>query len=220
MGLIVDTPKGDGMPSYVVRRWLERDVPNEPYLRLWCFGYKANQAAISLWCEGMMPVVTVANGLHKEYESTVRTLVALSQRGAEKLSLALEGAIKMSSSSIPEGSLDAFQSFWIRADLERVSEYVRKKAEDLWRRLDPAFFGRISALAAEPSKDAFERAVDEWMTFVQTEAVSLYDEVLPVERMEPAWAARFFHRLRRELSGRNPATLKTRRFGDWRITDA
>lgn len=199
VGLLVDTPSGDGIPALVVRRWLERDVPKEPYLRIWAYGYKTDQASVSLWCEGKMPLLALENGHRKEYERFVITLVTLSERGAECLSASLRGAFKASGAG-------------------KISTWPAQS--ELWRSTEPAFIESLRAAAAAPSKETFDRIALQWAERIQRSALDLYEKHLPGNRISPMWVARYAHRLRRRLSSRDPVTLKTYRFGDWRLTDA
>lgn len=200
MGLLVDTPSGDGVPAFVVRRWLERDALGEPELHLWGFGYQTDQAAVKVWCEGRAPFIVLENGRKKEYEAFVRTLVALSQRAVERLAEASSGAVK-NSGRRPGGNktLEAQQEFW--------------------RATEPLFLEEIRGAAADPSKENLSKRADDWVKTVQRTALSLYERFVPVERVRPEWLARYAHKLRRKLSSRDPATMKTRKYGDWRITD-
>lgn len=199
MGLLVDTPEGDGLPAFVVRRWVERDVQKEPELRIWGYGYQADQATITVWCEGRMPFVTLENGRRKEYEALVRTLVALSQRGEERLVDAMRGAWK---SSDHGGAID----------LSAAKGWF-------WRSTEPLFLENVRSAAEDPSRERLGKISDEWVGVVQKTALLAYERFLPSGRVRPEWLARYAHRLRRSLSSRNPATMKTRRYGDWRITD-
>lgn len=199
VGLLVDTPSGDGVPALVVRRWLERDVPKEPYLRVWAYGYKTDQASVSRWCEGKMPLLMLENGHRKEYERFVITLVTLSERGAECLSAAIHGAFKASGAG---------------------KHSTREAQADLWRSTEAAFLENLRAAAAGPSKATFDEIADRWMEHIQRTALAIYEKHLPDSRISPMWVARYAHRLRRRLSSRDPVTLKTYRFGDWRLTDA
>lgn len=199
VGLLVDTPGGDGMPAFVVRRWLERDVPKEPYLRIWGYGYRTDQAAVNLWCEGKMPLLALENGHRKEYERLVITLVTLSQRAVECLSDALRGAFKS-------------------ADVGDVSTHDPITA--FWRSTEAEFLSQLREASAAPSQEKFDQIADGWMELAQKRALDLYERHLPARRIPSMWAARYAHRLRRRLSGRDPITLKTRRFGEWRLTDA
>lgn len=199
VGLLVDTPSGDGVPAMVVRRWLERDVPREPYLRIWGYGYKTDQASVSLWCEGKMPYLMLDNGQQKAYERLVIMLVTLSQRGVQCLSDSLRGAFKASG----------------------AGKISTKEAEHaFWSSTEESFIENLRAAAAAPSKETFERISDTWMERVQRAALDLYEKHLPGNRISPMWVARYAHKLRRRLSSRDPMTLKTYRFGDWRLTDA
>jgi hypothetical protein len=199
MGLLVDTPGGDGIPAFVVRRWIERDVPLEPKLRVWAYGYQTDQAAVKAWCEGRMPFITLQNGHRKEYEAFVRTLVALSQRAVERLSDCINGAWK---SSGHNESLD-----------------TTRAQHEFWQSTEPLFLERTRAAAADPSKEVMAKSADSWVAVVQGKALTLYENALPSSRVQPEWLARYAHKLRRTLSSRNPATMKTRLYGDWRITD-
>lgn len=198
MGLLIDTPGGDGLPAFTVKRWLERSVPNEPYLRIWAYGYQTDQAAVNLWCEGKMPFLTLQNGHRKEYEKFVITLVTLSQRAVECLSDSLRGAIK---------SADA------------PSMEVNEPINAFWKATEPAFIKALRKAADQPTQEVFDAAADEWIGFVQKNAIALYESHLP-RYLDPMWTARYAHKLRRRLSGRDPITLKTRKYGDWRLTDA
>lgn len=199
MGLLVDTPNGDGLPAQVVRRWVERDVPGEPDLRIWGYGYQTDQAAVACWCEGRMPFVTLTNGHRTEFEAFVRTLVAMSQRGVEKLADCLNWAWK---SSDHASSLDT-------SDAQRL----------FWSSTEPLFLEQVRAAMENPAKEELGQRADAWIPLIQATALRIYEKELPAARVKPEWIARYAHKLRRLLSSRNPVTLKTRRYGDWRITD-
>jgi CRISPR system Cascade subunit CasA len=199
MGLLVGTPEGDGLPAFVVRRWVERDVPLEPELHVWGYGYQTDQAAVKVWCEGRTPFITLENGHRKEYEAFVRTLVTLSQSAVEHLSDCIKGAWKSSGHFAPLDTTLAQHEFW--------------------QSTEPIFLEWTRAAAADPSKESLTKSADAWVVVVQRTALVLYDRALPSNRVQPEWLARYAHKLRRELSSRNPATMKTRRYGDWRITD-
>ncbi len=199
MGLLVDTPAGDGLPAMVVRRWVERDVPQESELHVWAFGYQTDQAAVKRWCEGRMPVITLSNGHRKIYEAFVRTLVALSQRGAERLADCLQGAWKSS---------DHHAAF-----------NVSRAQHRLWESTERSFLEEIRAGAADPSKENLSKRADGWIRIIQQTALRIYEIAVPSARVRPEWLARYAHKLRRLLSSRNPVTMKTRAYGDWRITD-
>lgn len=199
MGLLVDTPAGDGVPAMVVRRWVERDVPKEPELHVWGFGYQTDQAAVKRWCEGRMPFITLQNGHRKIYEAYVRTLVALSQRGVERLADCLKGAWKNSDHHEP-------------LDVSRAQRLF-------WESTQPSFLEEVRAGADEPAKENLSKRADGWVGVIQQSAMRIYEMALPNARIRPEWIARYAHKLRRLLSSRNPVTMKTRLYGDWRITD-
>lgn len=200
VGLLVDTPSGDGVPALSVRRWLERDVPKEPHLRIWGYGYQTHEASILGWCEGKMPIIRLENGHRQEFDHLIVTLVTLSQRGEEKLTEAIGGALK-SSGSEDKGARGA-------------------AAGELWRQTEPLFLEEIRKAADLPSEKLFEEIKDAWVGTIQRTALRCYERHLPASRCQPEWVARYAHKLRRQLSGRDPVTLKTRKFGDWRLTSS
>ncbi len=186
MGLLVDTPAGDGVPAMVVRRAVERGLN----LRVWGYGYQCDQAMVVRWCEGVMPVETgsASRGL------IARTLVALTQRGVERLS-------------------DAIRGVWDESNAGGVGK-AAEKAMALWSDTAQDFQGALSSGKPE------EEVLDQWMTLIRRAALSIYRDALPRSRVDAMWAARFEHKLMGQLSSRNPMTLKTRKFGDWRIEES
>lgn len=191
MGILVDTPQGDGVPAMTVRRALERKLD----LRIWGYGYQCDQAAVVSWCEGVMPVETGAGA--QEMAPLARTLVALAQRGVERLSDALHGV-------------------WDQSEAGG-SERAKGVSRDLWALTETAF---KHMLVRAQDKSKREVILDEWVIYVQRSALSLYRKALPRTRVDAMWAARFEHKLAGQLSDRNPVTLKTRKYGDWRIDEA
>lgn len=192
MGILVGTPSGDGIPAMVVRRALERNLD----LRIWGFGYQCKQAAVVSWCEGIMPVETGLGA--KEIAPLARKLVVLCQRGVERLQDALRGVWDRSQAGGEQRAVNTAQSLWA---------------------LTGSSFKRMLVQAKEEKKN-YEPLLDEWVTYIQRSALSLYRKALPRTRVDAMWAARFEHKLSRELSDRNPMTLKTRKYGDWRIDEA
>lgn len=191
MGILVDTPAGDGVPAMTVRRAIERKLD----LRIWGYGYQCDQAAVVSWCEGIMPVET---GLGtQDIAPLARTLVALTQRGVERLS-------------------DALYGVWDESEARGV-ERAKATAPTLWN-LTERSFREMLRMAREGK--ARELILDEWVIYIQRSALSIYRKALPRTRVDPMWAARFEHKLAGQLSSRNPITLKTRKFGDWRIDEA
>lgn len=190
MGILVDTPAGDGIPALVVRRAIERKLD----LRLWGYGYACDQASVVSWCEGVMPVETGKGA--PDISPFARTLVALSQRAIEKLT-------------------DSLRGVWDRSQAGAIEKAV-ETGRSLWRLTEPAFSNMIVRAAKE------ERPVllDEWTGYIRRIALSIYRKALPRTRVDAGWAARFEHRLSGQLSDRNPITLKTRKYGDWRIDEA
>lgn len=190
MGILVDTPRGDGVPAMVIRRAVERGLS----LRIWGYGYQCDQAAVVSWCEGIMPVETGVGT--KEIAPLARTLVALCQRGVERLSDALHGVWDQSQAGGAQRALDA--------------------AKGLWNLTEPSFKHMLSRAKQEEHGPI----LDEWVVYIQRSALSIYRKALPRTRVDAMWAARFEHKLADQLSDRNPVTLKTRKFGDWRIDEA
>lgn len=191
MGILVDTPAGDGIPAMVVRRAIERGLS----LRVWGYGYQCDQAAVVSWCEGIMPIETGAGT--KEIALLARTLVALGQRGVERLSDALHGV-------------------WDESQAGGV-ERAKESAKQLWAITEPSF--KHTLLEAKNGKE-HDALLDRWVVFVQRSALSIYRKALPRTRVDAMWAARFEHKLAGQLSDRNPVTLKTRKYGDWRIDES
>jgi CRISPR system Cascade subunit CasA len=191
MGILVDTPQGDGIPSLVVRRAIERGLN----LRVWGYGYQCDQAAVVSWCEGVMPVETGSG--NKDSAGLARTLVAMCQRGVERLS-------------------DAFHGVW---DVSEAggSEKAKALAPQLWMQTAPAFREQLRKAANGASHDEI---LDGWVTYIQRSSLSLYRKALPRTRVDAMWAARYEHKLAGQLSSRNPMTLKTRKFGDWKIEES
>lgn len=186
MGILVDTPQGDGVPAMVVRRAVERGFD----LRIWGYGYQCDQASVIRWCEGLMPIGT---GSAKKAE-LARTMVALSQRGVERLS----DAVRMVFDQSKSGGV----------------ETAAAQAPRLWETTAHAF--REALLDDAPE----DKALDQWVLTVRRAALRIYRDALPRSRVDAMWAARFEHKLAGQLSDRNPMTLKTRKFGDWKIEEA
>lgn len=191
MGILVDTPQGDGIPAFVIRRAVERGLD----LRVWGYGYQCDQAAVVSWCEGIMPVLTGSG--RKEAAALARTLVALTQRGVERLGGALHGVWDVSEAG--------------------GSEKAKALAPHLWSQTAPAFRKQLRRASEGVSHEAI---LDEWMGYIQRSALALFRKALPRTRVDAMWAARYEHKLAGQLSGRNPMTLKTRKFGDWKIEES
>lgn len=191
MGILVDTPAGDGVPAMVVRRAIERGLS----LRVWGYGYQCDQASVVSWCEGIMPVET--SGGTKETAPLARTMVAMCERGVERLNDALHGVWDRSQAGGAERAKDAAKSLWIITESSFSQMLVRAK-----------------------EGDAHEAILDKWVLRIQRSALSIYRAALPRTRIDAMWAARFEHKLAGQLSDRNPVTLKTRKYGDWRIDEA
>lgn len=175
----------------VVRRAVERGLG----LRVWGYGYQCDQASVVAWCEGIMPAETC--GGTRDVGRVARTLVALCQRGVERLSDAFFGVWDKSSAGGRQKAMDAAKGLW---------------------NLTEAAFKRMLAKAKEESRR--EPILDEWVTYIQRSALAIYRKALPGTRVDAMWAARFEHKLAGQLSSRNPVTLKTREYGDWRIDEA
>lgn len=191
MGILVGTPAGDGVPAMVVRRAVERGFD----LRILGYGYQCDQAAVISWCEGIMPT-EMGVGV-KEIAPLARTLVVLCQRGVEKL-------------------WEVLRDLFDRSKAGGV-ERAKETSKDLWA-LTENSFKRMLVRARDKGKH--EQILDEWVVYIQRSALSLYRKALPRTRVDPMWAARFEHKLAGQLSDRNPMTLKTKRYGDWRIDEA
>lgn len=191
MGILVDTPAGDGIPAMTVRRAVERKLD----LRIWGYGYQCDQAAVVSWCEGIMPLETSLGS--QDIAPFARTLVALSQRGVERLSDALHGV-------------------WDESEAGGV-ERAKAIAPTLWNLTEKAFREKLRMAKEGKPNDPL---MNEWVVYIQRSALSLYRKALPRTRVDPMWAARFEHKLAGQLSDRNPITLKTRKYGDWRIDEA
>lgn len=197
-GLLIDTPNGEGNPAFVVRRWLERKILNEPELRLWAFGYQSSQAAILRWVEGRMPVITVPNGHRTEYEHAIQTLIVLSQEAAEHLSSELYGVYKAShAANAGSVSHDALSTYW--------------------HKTEPTFLESARKLAETTDKAVLEGVKDEWMSTARNAALDIYNDRTAARWLRQEWVARYAHKLRRSLSNRNPRTIKTRKYGLWRM---
>jgi len=190
MGILVGTPDGDGVPALVVRRAVERGFN----LRILGYGYHCDQAAVISWCEGAMP--TEMGVAVKEIAPLARTLVVLCQRGTEKLWEVLRDVLDKSKAG----------------GVERA----RETSESLWA-LTESSFKRMLVRARD--KKIHEQILNEWVIYIQRAALSLYRKALPRTRVDPMWAARFEHKLAGQISDRNPMTLKTKRYGDWRIDE-
>lgn len=174
-----------------VRRALERKLD----LRVWGYGYQCDQAAVVSWCEGVMPVETGAGA--QEIAPLARTLVALAQRGVERLSDALHGVWDQSQAGGAERAKGISRDLWALTEMSFKHMLVRAR-----------------------DKGKHKVILDEWVTYIQRSALSLYRKALPRTRIDAMWAARFEHKLAGQLSDRNPVTLKTRKYGDWRIDEA
>lgn len=197
LGLLVDTPAGEGVPALVVRRWLERDVKGTS-LRLWGYGYRCDMASVLEWCEGQMPIIQ-SNGHRKEIDRFVITLVTLAQRGEECLSDSLRGAAKSAG----------------RSDLP-----TSDPALEFWRKTETLFHETLQQGITDPSKENLEKTVEAWSDLIRKVALHIYHARISFQRIPNQWTARYAHKLARRLSGRDPMTLKTRRFGDWRLSQA
>lgn len=195
LGLLVDTPGGNGIPAFVIKRWLERNLNKE--FRIWAYGWATDQAAVTGWCEGKMPLVSMPEIVRKQYEKLIITLVTLSQRAEECLSDSLRGVLDSA---------------------EAGSRSVEPALAAFWAATEPSFLEAVRKNADNPSKAAFDTAADAWVPLVQDAALDLYERHLP-KNIDPMWVARYAHKLRRRLSSRDPITLKTRLYGDWRLTD-
>jgi len=191
MGILVDTPQGDGLPAWVVRRWIDRDIPGED-IRLWGFGYQCDQAAVIRWCESRMPIVMVPEEKRAAFEKFIRTLVTLAERGREQLQACIFGALKQSM---------------------RPTHRTRASLS-LWPRTEQAFLEHVHA-AAEGADQ--EKLKDSFSILIQREAIRIFNEAAGIS--SPEWVARYAHKLRRILGNRNPVTLKTKKYGDWRLEE-
>lgn len=192
MGLLVDTPQADGIPAFTVKRWFERDLPGET-IRIWGYGYACNQAAVNRWCEGKMPVIAVPSVARKRFEKFIRTLVTLSERGREQLQATIYSALKSS----------------------RKPTYPSGKSVLLWARTEYMFLKHLKQGAASPEKEPLEILVDVWLKIIQRESLLIYNE--STSAASPEWVARYAHKLRRKLSDTDPISLKTKKYGDWRL---
>jgi CRISPR system Cascade subunit CasA len=195
MGLLVDTPNGDGIPAFTVKRWIERDVAGES-VRLWGYGYACNQAAVNRWCEGKMPVVSVPPAVRPPLERFIRTLVTMAERGREQLQAAIYSALKFS----------------------RKPTHPSRLSISLWARTEAAFLSHFRQGAASTEKEALERLLDSWLKVVQSESMTIYNEA--IRAASPDWAARYGHKLRRKLGDADPVSLKTKKYGDWRLHES
>lgn len=200
VGLLVDAPTGDGVPAFVVRRWLERDVPKQPYLRLWASGYRCDMASVLHVCEGMMPMVTAENGHRKDLEMFVISLITLSQRGAEQLYSAIKGVYR-------------------GCDIPGAEELPGRAKGELWAANESEFLDRASQVAENPAPDNLEKLKDGWGDLVQRSAMSIYNRYTRDRRLSQEWVANFAHKLGRILSGDNPMVLAVKKRGNRRLTD-
>lgn len=191
MGILVDTPQGDGLPAKVIRRWIDLNIPGED-IRLWAFGYQCDQAAIIRWCEGRMPIVMVPEDKRPAFEKFIRTLVTLAERGREQLQASIFGALKQSL---------------------RPTHRTRASLS-LWPRTEQAFLEHVRAAA---KGDDQEKLKDSFATIIQREAMAIFNEAAGIS--SPEWVARYAHKLSRILGDRNPMTLKTKKYGDSRLEE-
>lgn len=189
MGILVDTPQGDGLPAWVVPRWIDRDIQGED-IRMWGFGYQCDQASVVRWCEGRIPIVMVPKEKRAAFEKFIRTLVTLAERGREQLQAAIFGALKQSM---------------------RPTHRTRASLS-LWPRTEQAFLEHVRAAT---QGDDQEKLKDSFASLIRREAMGIFNEAAGIS--SPEWVARYAHKLSRILGSRNPVTLKTKKYGDWRL---
>ena len=197
LGVLFDTPHADGRPSLAVRSRVERNLPGEPW-RIWAFGYAAEMAAIRTWHEGRMPVVSAEPRAARAMTDVVVAMVVLSQRAVEELEKAIEDA-------------------WRAPGRPRIASSAKALAEGLWARTEPKFIESVRRVLCPAPPAEIEGIKDEWMFFVRKTAIAIYEAATPPGRSDLEWSCRLRHRLARRLGSRNAATLKTLRFGEWRL---
>lgn len=141
-------------------------------IRVWAFGYDADNAKIRSWQEGVFPVVAVADEARETFDAVVRQLVEAAEQTASGLRTAIKqalyGRVEITSTGKRKWSYDSTAK--VDAAL-----FVQAQGQ-FWRDTETAFYRTLSQL---PQNLNEREVVDDlkrtWLSRLQRAALAIYD---------------------------------------------
>ncbi len=150
------------------------DYPEYP-IRVWAFGYDADNAKIRSWHEGTYPIVALPeDGLREKFDWIVGLLVEAADEAASAVKTALKqalyGEVEITSTGKRKWSYDASAS-------TDASLFTQAETE-FWRRTEASFYAILPPLGrALRDEDAVEEVKLQWLKVIERRALELFDEV-------------------------------------------